>query len=94
MIDKGSEFYSRSMESWLQDNNIEMCSIYNEGTFVVSERFIRTLKNKIYKWMTWISKNVCINKLDDTVNKYNNTRHGTIKMKPFDVKSSTYTEFN
>ena len=52
MIDKGSEFYSRSMESWLQDNNIEMCSIYNEGTFVISERFIRTLKNKIYKWMT------------------------------------------
>ena len=48
-VDKGSEFYNRSMKSWLQDNNIEMYSIHNEGKSVVAERFIRTLKNKIYK---------------------------------------------
>ena len=48
------------MESWLQDTNIEMYSIFNEGESVVAERFIRTLKTKIYKYMTLISKNVCI----------------------------------
>ena len=57
-IDKASEFYNRSIESWLQDNNIEMYSTHNEGKFVVAERFIRTLKNKIYKSITSISKNV------------------------------------
>ena len=55
----------------------------------VAEIFIRTLKNKIYKYMTWISKTVHIDKLDDIVSKYNNTYHSTIKMKPADVKSST-----
>ena len=53
----------------------------------------RTLKNKIYKCMTSVSKNMCINKLDDIVNKYNNTYHSTIKMKPADVKLSKYIEF-
>ena len=67
-----------------------MCSTYNEGKSVVAERFIRTLKNKICKYMTLISKNVSIDKLDDTVNEYNNTYHITIKMKPLDVKNSTY----
>ena len=71
-----------------------MCSTYNEGKSVVTERFITTLKNKIYKYMTWISKNVYINKLDDIVNKYNYTYHSTIKMKSVDVKSSTYIDFN
>ena len=51
-IDKGSEFYNRSMESWLHDNNTEICSIHNEGKSVVSERFFRTLKTKIYKYIT------------------------------------------
>ena len=50
-------------------NAIEMYSIYNEEKSVVAERFFRTLKNKIYKYTTSISKNVYINKLDDTVNK-------------------------
>ena len=65
----------------------------NEGKFVVAERFIRTLKTKIYKYMTSISKNVYIDKLDDIVNEYNNTYHRTIKMKPVDVKDNTYIDF-
>ena len=59
-----------------------MYLIHNEGKSVVAERFIRTLKTKIYKYMTSISKNVYIDKLDDTVNEYNYTYHRTIKMKP------------
>ena len=70
-----------------------MYSIHNEGKSVVAERFIRILKNKIYKYMTAISKNVYINKLDDIVNEYNNTYHRTIKMKPVDVKDNTYIDF-
>ena len=62
-----------------------MYSTYNEGKSVVAERFIRTLKNKIYKHMTAINKNVYYNVLDDVVNKYNNTKYNTIKMKPKDV---------
>ena len=58
-----------------------MYSTHNEGKFVVSERFIRTLKNKIYKYMISVSKNVYVDKLDDIVNKYNNTYHSTIKIK-------------
>ena len=91
-VDKGSEFYNRSIKSWLEKNDIEMYSTHNEGKSVIAERFIRTLKNKIYKYMTSISKNVYIDKLDDIVNKYNNTYHSTIKMKPVDVKSSTYID--
>ena len=67
-----------------------MYSTNNEGKSVVAERFIRTLKSKIYKYMTSISKNVYIDKLDDIVNEYNNTYHTTIKMKPIDVKDNTY----
>ena len=80
------------MKPWLEKNNTEMYSTHNEGKSVVAERFIRTLKNKIYKYMISISKNVYIHKLDDIVNKYNNTYHSTIKMKPVDVKSSTNIE--
>ena len=67
-----------------------MYSTHNEGKFVVAERFIRTLKSKIYKYMTSISKNVYIDKLDDKVDGYNNTYHTTIKMKPIDVKDNAY----
>ena len=56
-VDKGSEFYNNSFKKWLKDNDIEMYSIHNEGKSVVAERFIRTLKNNIYKYMTSISKN-------------------------------------
>ena len=62
------------------------------GKSVTAKRFIRTLKNKIYKYMTSVSKNVYIDKLDDIVNKYNNANHRTIKMKPVDVKSNTYID--
>ena len=92
-VDKGSEFYNNYFKKWLKDNNIEMYSIQNERKSVVAERFIRTLKNKIYKYMTAISKNVYINKLDDIVGEYNNTYHRTIKMKPVDVKDNTYIDF-
>ena len=61
-------------------SNIEMYSTYNQGKSVVAERFIRTLKNKIFKHMTTTSKNVYINVLDHIVNKYNNTIHRTIKI--------------
>ena len=63
-----------------------MYSTYTEGKSVVAERFIRTLKNKISNYMTLMPENVYFNKLDDMVNKYNNTYHRTIKMKPIDVK--------
>ena len=89
-IDKGSEFYNAYFKKWLLDNNIVMYSTHNEGKSVVAERFIRTLKSKIYKYMISISKNVYIDKLDDIVDEYNNTYHTTIKMKPIDVKDNTY----
>ena len=83
-VDKGSEFCNAYFKKWLRDNDID------EGKFVVAERFIRTLKGKIYKYVTSISKNVYIDKLDDIVDEYNNTYHTTIKMKPIDVKDNTY----
>ena len=89
-VDKGSEFYNAYFKKWLRHNDTVMYSAHNEGKSVVAERFIRTLKSKIYKYMTSISKNVYINKLDDIVDEYNNTYHTTIKMKPIDVKDNTY----
>ena len=94
MIDKGSEFYNNSFKKWLKDNDIKMYSIHNEGKSVVAERFIRTLITKICKYMTSISKNVYINKSCDIVNEYNNTYHRTTKMKPIDVKNTTYIDSN
>ena len=84
-VDQGGEFYNNVFEKWLSDNDINMYSMYNEGKSVVAERFIRTLKNKLYKHMTATSKNVYYNVLDDIVNEYNNTKHSTIKMKPIAV---------
>ena len=92
-VDKGSEFYNNSFKKWLKDNDIEMYLIHNEGKSVVAKRFIRTLKTKIYKYMTSISKNVYIDKPDDIVNEYNNTYHRTMKMKPVDVKDNTSIDF-
>ena len=59
-VDQGSEFYNNNFKKWLKDNDISMYSTYNEGKSVVAERFVRTLKNKIYKHMTAISKNVIL----------------------------------
>ena len=92
-VGKGSEFYNNSFKKWLQDNDIVIYSTNNKGTSVIAERFIRTLKNKIYKYMTSISKNVYIDKLGDIVDEYNNTYHTSIKMKPVDVKDNTYINF-
>ena len=89
-VDKGSEFYNSSFEKWLKDNNIEMYLIHNERKSAAAERFIRTLKTKIYKYITSISKNVYIDKLHDIVNEHN-TYNKTITMKPVDVKDNTYT---
>ena len=80
---QGEEFYN-VFKKWLSDNDIIMYSTYNEGKSVVAERFIRTLKNKLYKHMTATGKNIYY-VLDDVVNKYNNTKHSTIKMKPIYV---------
>ena len=74
-VDQGGEFYNRVFKKWLSDNDIIMYSTFNEGKSVVAETFIRTLKNIYY------------DVLYDVVNKYNNTEHNTIKMKPKDVKN-------
>ena len=84
--------HNRSMKSWLEKNAIEMYSAHNEGKSIVAERFIKILKNKISKYMTSLSKNVHIGKLDNIVSIYNNTYYKTIKMKPVDVKSRTYVD--
>ena len=89
-VDKGSEFYNAYFKKHLRDNNNVMYSTHNEGKSAVAERLIRTLKSNIYKYMTSISKNVYIDKLDDIVDEYNDTYHTAIKMKPADVKDNTY----
>ena len=95
-VDQGSEFYNQSFKDFLKINNIEMYSTFNEGKFVVAEGFIRTLKNKIFKHMTTISKNGLnvFELLNDIVNKYNNAVDKTIKMKPIDVTNDSYVEYN
>ena len=74
-------------------NDIEQYSTRNEGKSVATERFIRNLKDKVYRYMTSISKNVSIDALDDIVNEYNNTYHRTMKMETVDVKHYTYIDF-
>ena len=88
-VDRGSKFYYSCVKKWLKDNNIEMIRYITKK---VAERFIRTLKTKICKYMTSISTNVYIDKLNDIVNEYNNTYHRTIKMKPVDVEDNTYID--
>ena len=93
-VDKGPEFYNAYFKKLLRDNDIVMYSTHNEGKSVVAERFISTIRGKIYKYMISISKNVYIDKLDDIVDEYNNTYHTTIKIKPVDVKDNTYINTN
>ena len=93
-LDQGGEFYNNSFKDFSKINNTEMYSTYNEGKSVVAERFIRTLKNKIFKHMTAVSKNVYFDVLDDIVNKYNNTLYRTIQMKPIDIISDFYAEYS
>ena len=75
------------MKSWFEKHDTEMYSTHNEGKSVVAERFIGTLNNKIFYYLTSISKNIYTDRLDGRVNKYN-TYHNIIKMKPVDVKSN------
>ena len=89
-VDQGGEFYNKLFKRFLKINNIKMYSTYNEGKSVVAERCIRSLKNKIFNHMTAVSKNV----LDNIVDRYNNTVHRTIKMRPIDVTSDSYAEYN
>ena len=89
-VDQGSEFYNNVLKKWLKDNNIEeMYSTHNEVKSIVAERFMRTLNNKAA-----ISKNVYFDVLDDIVDEYNNAYHRTINLKPIDVKSDSFAEYN
>ena len=92
-VDQGSEFYNNSFKNFLKTNDIEMYSAYNEEKSVVAEKFIRMLKNKIFKDMTAISKNVYFDVLDDIVYTYNNTVHRTINMKPIDITDNSYAQY-
>ena len=89
--DKDSEFNNRSMKSWLEKSTKEMYLMYNEGKSVAAKRFIRKKWNL---YMTSVSKNAFIDKLDEVVNKCNNTYHSTFKVKPVNVKSNTYIGFS
>ena len=93
-VDQGGEFYNKLLKRFLKINGIEIYPTYNEEKSVVAERFIRMLKNKIFKHMTAISKSVYWNVLDDIVNKYNNADHRTIKIKPVDVTSDSYAKYD
>ena len=84
-VDQGGEFYNNVFKKWLPGNDNIMYSTYHEGKSVVAERFIRTLKKKLYKHMTATGKNENYDVLDDIVNEYNNTKHCTIKIKPKNV---------
>ena len=77
----------------VRKNGIEVYSTHNEEKSVAAERFIRSIKNKIYKHMTSISKNAYIDKLYDIVNEYNDAKRRTTKMKPIDLKDNTYIDF-
>ena len=93
-VDQGSKFYNKYFKDFLKINNIEMYSTYNEGKSVAAERFIRTLKNKIFKHMAAIQQNIYFDVLDDIVDKYSNTVHKTIKIKPIEVTGDYYAEYN
>ena len=80
-IDKGSKSYNRTMKSEIEESEIEMYLTHDEGKSFVAGRFIKTSKNEIHKYMTSISKNMYIDKLN-IVNKYNNIYHTTIKKNP------------
>ena len=82
-LDLVKECNNRSIKLWLQNNNVEMYSIHNDGKSIVAKRFIRTLTNKIYKHLTAVSRQMYINKLDNVATKYNNKYYKAIKKKRF-----------
>ena len=91
-VDNGSEFYNKSFKKWLNDNNIEMYSTFNEGKAVVIERFNRTLKNKMFKYFTANGTYKYIDILSSLINEYNNKKHSSTNLSPnelyFDEKLS------
>ena len=93
-VDQGGEFYNKLFKRFLKINNTEIYSRSNEGKSFIAESFIRTLKNKNFKHMAAISKNVYFDVLDNIANKYNNTVHRSIKMKPIDVTSDSYARIS
>ena len=93
-VDHRSEFYKNKFKSFLKTNYTEIYSTYNEGKSVAAESFIKTFKNKTYKHMTTIGKNVYFNVLDDIVHKYNNNFHSPIKIKPNDVTDDSFVEYS
>ena len=93
-VDQGSEFYNKSFKDFLKINKIEKYSTYNERKSVVAARFIRTLKNKIFKHMTAFQQNIYFGVLDHLVDKYSNTVHRTIKVNPIDVTADYYAKYN
>ena len=93
-VDSGGEFYNKLFKRFLKINSTEIFSTCNEGKSVVAERFIRTLKIKIFKHVTTVSKNVYFDVLDDIINKYNNKVHKTMKMKLIYVTSDSYADYN
>ena len=93
-VDQGSEFYNNVFKKWLKDNDISMYSTHNEGKSVAAERFIKTLKNKVYKHMTSISKNIYYDVLDDIFNECHNIYHRTIRIKPIDIANDSFAEYN
>ena len=90
--DQGSEFYNSQFKEVLKENHMEKYSTYNEGKSAVAEKFIKTLKNKIYKHMTAVLKDFDV--LDVIVDEYDNTFHKTIKIKPIDIKLDSYSVYN
>ena len=93
-LNQGGEFYNKLFKRFLEINNIKMYSTYNDWKSGVAERFIRTSKSKIFKHMTAISKNVFFDVLDDIIDRCNNTAHRSIKMKPIELASGSYAEYN
>ena len=93
-VDQGSEFWNNLFKKFLKINSIEVYSTHNEGKSVVAERLITRLKSKIFKHMAAISKNLYFNVLDDIIDKYKNTVHRTIKMKPIDVMPDSCADYN
>ena len=85
--------FTQFNEIMVKRNDIETYSKHNGGKSIFIERFIKTLKNEIYKYLILISKNMCIDKLKNIAEKYNKKYHKTIKVKPIDLKSSTYIDF-
>ena len=92
-VDQGGEFYNKLFKRFLKINNRNVFNI-NEGKSIVAERFIRALQNKIVLHMTAVLKNVYFDVLENIVNKYNNTVHRTMKMKPIDATFDSYAEYN